>query len=145
MSAAIVIPENVRARLETARVARLATVSPRGAPHLVPVCFVFDGSVFYSGIDRTPKRTPARQLTRLTNIETTPQVALLVDEYNDDWEQLWYVMLRGPAALVTDPAEHQRAVAQLKTKYPQYAAGMLDEDAPVLRITPERLTNWGKL
>lgn len=139
------IPEKVRSKLESARVARLATVNPKGAPHLVPVCFVFDGSVFYSGIDRKPKRTGARQLARITNIETTPQVALLVDEYDDEWEQLWYVLVRGTAALVTEVAEHSLAVALLKAKYLQYAAGMLDEDALVLRITPEQISSWGKL
>lgn len=141
----MVIPENVRAKLEAARVARLATVSPSGAPHLVPICFVFDGSVFYSGIDRKPKSTAPRQLARLTNIETTPQVALLVDEYDDNWERLWYVLVRGSAALVTEEAEHTVAVARLKAKYPQYAAGMLDDDALILRIVPERVTSWGKL
>jgi len=141
----MVIEENVRRKLESARVARLATVSPKGAPHVIPVCFVFDGSVIYSAIDRKPKRTPSRQLVRLTNIETTPEVALLVDEYNDDWEQLWYVLIHGQAGLVTAEVEHDLAVTRLKAKYPQYVAGMLDVDAPVLRITPERITSWGKL
>jgi len=140
----MLIPEEVRGKLESARVARLATVDPNGAPHLIPVCFVFDGSVFYTGVDRKPKRA-GHQLARLTNIETTPKVALLVDEYCDDWERLWYVLVRGTAARVTSDAEHQRAVVRLKTKYPQYAAGMLDEGAPILRITPQRITSWGKL
>jgi len=139
------IPEKVRSKLESTRVARLATVSPKGAPHLVPVCFVFDGTVFYSGIDRKPKRKGARQLARLTNIETTPEVALLIDEYDDDWERLWYVLVRGTAALVTEVTEHNLAVTRLKAKYPQYAAGMLDEDALVLRITPGQISSWGKL
>ena len=139
------IPEKVRSKLESARVARLATVSPKGAPHLVPVCFVFDRSVFYSAIDRKPKRKSAHQLARLTNIETTPEVALLFDEYDDDWERLWYVLVRGTAALVTEVTEHNLAVTRLKAKYPQYAAGMLDEDALVLRITPEQISSWGKL
>jgi PPOX class probable F420-dependent enzyme len=139
------IPEKVRSKLESARVARLATVSPKGAPHLIPVCFVFDGLVFYSGIDRKPKRTGPHQLARITNIETTPEVALLVDEYDDDWERLWYVLVRGTGALVTEVTEHNLAVARLKAKYPQYAAGMLDEDAPVLRITPGHISSWGKL
>ena len=141
----MVIPEKERTRLDEARVARLATVSPQGTPHVVPVCFVFDGSLFYSAIDRKPKSTPPRQLARLKNIQTTPDVALLVDEYDENWAQLWYVLVRGIAALVTDPAEHKHAVTRLKAKYPQYAAEMLDQDAPILRITPGRITSWGKL
>jgi|SRR5580765_1720439 PPOX class probable F420-dependent enzyme len=141
----MVIAENVRSKLDAARVARLATVNPQGAPHVIPVCFVFNASVIYSAIDRKPKRIPPRQLARLTNIETTPEVALLVDEYNDDWERLWYVLVRGKAGLVTAEVEHDLAVTRLKAKYPQYSAGMLDADAPVLRITPERITSWGRL
>ena len=139
------ISEKVRFRLESARVARLATVDPQGAPHMIPVCFVFDGSVLYSGIDRKPKRTAPRHLARLANIEVTPKVAFLIDEYDEEWERLWYVLIRGSAALVTDDAEHEQAVTRLKAKYTQYAAGMLDGDAPVLRITPARITSWGQL
>jgi PPOX class probable F420-dependent enzyme len=141
----MVIEENIRRKLESARVARLATVSPEGAPHVIPVCFVFDGSVLYSAIDRKPKRAPLRKLARLTNIETNPQVALILDEYDDDWERLWYVLVRGKAELLTAEVEHELAVTRLKAKYAQYSAGMLDVDAPVLRITPERITSWGNL
>ena len=135
----------VRARLEAARVARLATVDSKNTPHIIPVCFVFDGSVLYSGIDRKPKRVAAQQLARLKNIQTTPEVAFLADEYDDDWDRLWYVLVRGKAALVTAEREHKRALARLKAKYPQYAAGLLDEDALIFRITPERVTSWGKV
>ncbi|HTT24283.1 MAG TPA: TIGR03668 family PPOX class F420-dependent oxidoreductase [Candidatus Sulfotelmatobacter sp.] len=140
------IPPAVRAKLEAARVARLATVDAENTPHLIPICFVFDGSVLYSGIDRKPKRVAAQQLTRLRNIEATPEVAFLIDEYDDDWDRLWYVLVRGKAALVTaKDAEHKLAMARLKAKYPKYEAGMLAEDALILRITPDRITSWGKL
>ncbi|HTS37932.1 MAG TPA: TIGR03668 family PPOX class F420-dependent oxidoreductase [Candidatus Solibacter sp.] len=136
--------DKVRAKLEEARVARLATVDANGAPHLVPACFVLDGSVLYSGIDRKPKRSRHR-LTRLANIETNAAVALLIDEYGEDWSRLWYVLVRGKASVVTEETEHSRAVARLKAKYAQYAAGMLDDDAVIVRITAERITSWGKL
>jgi hypothetical protein len=29
--------------------------------------------------------------------------------------------------------------------YPQYAAAMLPDDSPVIRITPERITSWGRI
>ena len=138
------ITDKVRGKVEEARVARLATVDAKGAPHLVPVCLVLDGSLIYSGIDRKPKRSQ-HQLARLTNIETNAAVALLVDEYAEDWSQLWYVLVRGKASLVTGEVERNRAVARLKAKYAQYAAGMLDDDAVIVRITPERITSWGKL
>ena len=140
-----VISSEIRAKLDAARVARLATLEAGRGPHLVPICFVYDGSVFYSAIDRKPKRAPPAQLARLKNIEQTPQVALLIDEYDEDWTRLWYVLVRGGAELVSDPAERKRALEQLRTKYPQYRSGMLTDDAPVIRITPERVISWGKI
>src|SRR5215467_12530684 len=132
-------------KLEAARVARLATLDPRRSPHLVPICFTYDGSFFYSAIDRKPKRVAPSRLARLKNIKRTPRVALLVDHYREDWKTLWYVLVRGDAMLVVDPAERRRALRRLKAKYPQYRSGMLPTDAPVLRITPLRMTAWGKI
>jgi PPOX class probable F420-dependent enzyme len=139
------ISPGVRAKLETARVARLATLDGERRPHAVPVCFTFDGSVFYSAIDRKPKRASPRRLARLKNIQETPQVALLVDQYDEDWTRLWYVLVRGEADLVSAAAEHKGAIQRLRAWYPQYDADMLADDAPVLRITPVRITAWGKI
>ena len=140
----LISPE-IRAKLETARVARLATLDAERRPHAVPICFACDGSVFYSAIDRKPKRVAPGRLARLKNIKKTPQVALLVDQYDEDWTRLWYVLVRGEAELVSTSAEHKRAIQRLRAKYPQYDADMLADDAPVLRITPVRITAWGKI
>lgn len=139
----LISPE-VRAKLEGARTARLATLSGERSPHIVPICFVYDGSLFYSAIDRKPKRVAANSMARLKNIAQTPQVALLVDHYEEDWRRLWYVLVRGEAELVSDSVERERAIQLLRAKYPQYDADMLANDAPVLRITPGRITAWGK-
>jgi PPOX class probable F420-dependent enzyme len=139
------IPTRLRAKLETARIARLATLDAERRPHAVPICFTFDGSVFYSAIDRKPKRVAPSRLARLKNIKETPHVALLVDQYDEDWTCLWYVLVRGEAELVSAAAEHRRAIQRLRAKYPQYDADMLADDAPVLRITPVRITAWGKI
>ena len=138
------ISPDTREKLEAARVARLATLDAERSPHLVPICFVCDGSLFYSAIDRKPKRVATNSLTRLKNIAQTPQVALLVDHYDEDWTRLWYVLVRGEAELVSDSAERERAIQLFRAKYPQYETDMLAGDAPVLRITPARITAWGK-
>ena len=57
----LISPET-RVKLEAARVARLATLDAERSPHLVPICFVCDGSLFYSAIDRKPKRVAANSL-----------------------------------------------------------------------------------
>ena len=116
-------------------------------PHIVPVCFVYDGKFFYTAIDQKPKRVAPARLARLRNIREAPRVALLIDEYDEDWTQLWYILIRGKAKLIPKSAhkEHARAIRKLRAKYPQYAQGMLADDAPVIRITPKRITSWGKI
>jgi nitroimidazol reductase NimA-like FMN-containing flavoprotein (pyridoxamine 5'-phosphate oxidase superfamily) len=47
----------MRRRLAEARVGRLATVTPAGAPHVVPCCFVLDGDRIVSAVDAGPKST----------------------------------------------------------------------------------------
>ena len=75
----------------------------------------------------------------------TPHVALLVDHYEEDWTLLWYVLVRGEAELVSIPAEQKRALRSLRAKYPQYRGEMLPEGAPLLRITPQKITAWGDI
>ncbi|MGB6944307.1 MAG: TIGR03668 family PPOX class F420-dependent oxidoreductase [Bryobacteraceae bacterium] len=137
----------IRKKLKQARVARLATLDAKGGPHIVPVCFVYDGKAFYTAIDRKPKRVSPERLARMRNIRAVSRVALLIDEYDDDWARLWYVLVRGKAKLIPNSAHPERASAirKLRAKYPQYAHGMLADDAPLIRVTPERVTCWGKI
>ena len=141
------ISATVLARLEQARLARLATLDPKGYPLVLPVCFVFDGSCFHTPVDRKPKRVSADRLGRLRNIRANPRVTLLIDEYREDWSQLWYVLVRGKAAQIPEEndEERSRALGLLKDKYPQYAAGLLPEDAPIIRVVPEHIHSWGRV
>lgn len=134
----------VQEKLRQARVARLGTVDADGSPHVVPICFAYDGRAFYTAVDRKPKRVPPEQLTRVRNIQARPQVALLVDKYTDDWKQLWYILVRGRASLLIASEEQAQARKMLRDKYRQYAEGMLSEDALLIRILPERIVSWGQ-
>jgi PPOX class probable F420-dependent enzyme len=137
----------VQKKLEEARVARLATVDVKSRPHIVPVCFAYDGKLLYTAIDQKPKRVPRERLARLQNIRATPRVAILIDQYDENWAQLWYILIRGKAKLIPQSAheERTRAIRHLRAKYPQYTEGMLGDDAPIIRITPSRITSWGKI
>ena len=120
-----------RRLVESARVARLATVDADGRPHLVPLCFVLIDDVVYSAVDEKPKR--GKQLRRLADLEATGRASLLVDEYHEDWSALWWVRLDGDGRVVADPAESARALAALTAKCPQYAER--PPRGPVLAIT----------
>ena len=128
----------MRLRVARARVGRLATVSADGQPHVVPVCFVLDGDLAYSAVDAKPKRSPS--LRRTSNIEATGTAALLVDEYSDDWERLWWVRGDARAHVLRDGAARQPALAALAAKYPQYQR--VPPPGPVLALEVWRWSAW---
>lgn len=108
----------MRRRVAEAPVARLATIDPNGRPHIVPVCFALDDETLYSAVDQKPKTST--RLARLEHIRAHPDVALLVDHYDDDWSRLWWVRVRGEARVVETGPEVVRAMTMLREKYPQY-------------------------
>ena len=125
------------------RVARLATADEDGIPHLVPVCYAFDGRCFYTPLDEKPKRVSGKKLRRVRNIEARHEASLLIDQYNDDWSQLGYVLVHGHAELLDPKNEvHAHAVKLLRMRYAQYRTMAL-EQYPVITITPDRVTSWG--
>ena len=86
----------MRARLATARVGELATVTEAGAPHIVPVCFALDGDTVVTAVDAKAEvdggSPPAG------NVRANPTAALLVHHYDDaDWSRLWWVRVGGSA------------------------------------------------
>ena len=124
-------------------VARLATVTPAGRPHIVPVTFVLDsrpgqGDWVYTAVDHKPKSTA--RLQRLRNIQAHPRVALLADHYADDWTQLWWVRADGEAAVLGAAAGAAGPLRLLAARYPQYA----DQPpaGPVIVVRVDRWTGW---
>jgi hypothetical protein len=68
----------------------------------------------------------------------------VVDDWDEDWTRLAWVLVRGSARVVSDPAAHAMAVGRLRARYPQYRAMVLDDPArnPVVRIDPTRVVLW---
>lgn len=134
---------SVAALIESARVARLATVDGRGRPHIVPVCFAVVNGCIYSPLDEKPKRVEDARLRRVRNIEAHPAVCFLVDRYSEDWSRLAWAQVRGEAAIV-QPGEdgHGAAVAALRGRYLQYRAMAIDR-RPLVRVQPRQIVSWG--
>jgi PPOX class probable F420-dependent enzyme len=109
-----------RARLAGARVAHLATVGADRRPHVVPCTFaLLDDATMVSAVDHKPKRTTA--LRRLANIAANPQVAVLADHYDDDWDRLWWARADGTARVVAPAAEPELRAAALRALTARYA------------------------
>ncbi|MBB5911412.1 PPOX class probable F420-dependent enzyme [Nocardia transvalensis] len=127
-------------RFRAARVARLATVSAAGQPHLVPVTFALapDEPVVVIAVDHKPKTTT--NLRRLRNIAADDRVCLLADEYDEDWTQLWWARLDGTARILTADADRALPIAWLTAKYPQYQD--VPPAGPVIRVHAATVSGW---
>ena len=134
----------IAAFLRSARVAHLATADREGQPHVIPICFAFDGAELYSPIDEKPKKRLPLLLKRIKNIRENPQVSVVVDRYDDDWSRLAYVLITGRAKVLVKGQRRHRAVLLLRRKYPQYRH-MAIYDRPMIQIRPARCKSWGAL
>ncbi len=112
-------------------------------PHLIPVCYATDGTTLYITVDAKPKRQDI-PLKRVRNILENPQAAFVVDRYDEDWRRLGWVMLRGPAEILDEGPEHDRAQALIRERYPQLRA-MHIAQLPVIALRIARATDWGEL
>ena len=131
--------------LAQAPVGHLATAAASGAPHVIPLCFTpslesSGGQVIYSALDQKPKRTALTRLRRVRNILENPQVALVVDHYEADWNRLWYLLITGRAELLLEGDERDDAIGLLRQKYPQYREMDIDGN-PVIKITLQRVVS----
>jgi PPOX class probable F420-dependent enzyme len=125
-------------RLAGAPVARMATVTPAGRPHVVPVVFVVEGRTLYWAVDRKPKRTA--RLQRLENIRANPVAEVVVDHYEEEWSGLWWVRAGGTARIVESGHERDRAMNLLAEAFPPYRRD--PPQGPVVAVELERISWW---
>lgn len=117
----------------------MATVSAGGVPHVVPVVFAVISDTVYTAVDDKPKST--RRLRRLANVDATGRASLLVDHYDDDWTQLWWVRVDGTAeVLPVETEESAHAIDALVAKYEQYRS--MRPPGPVIAVRGLRCRQW---
>ena len=105
------LPDAVKEFIAAARVCRIASVRPDGTPHVIPVCPAFGGeATVYVDI--------ASRGVSAAAFRANPEIAVLIDEYHDDWGKLQAVILRCRAEEVSGE-ELERVWALLREKYPQ--------------------------
>lgn len=124
----------------------LATADADGRPSVVPICYALiernDVFELVSVLDEKPKRVTDTALQRVRNIAARPEVAVVFDEYDDDWNRLAFVQVKGSATLVHPGSDgHTEAIAALRQKYPQYEAMAIDE-RPVIRVSDLTASAW---
>ena len=128
----------MRRRVSEARVGRLATTTADGRPHVVPCCFALRGTSLYTAIDTKPKSS--RRLQRVRNLEANPAAALIVDHYEEEWANLWWIRIDGIARILASGSEHAAALELLAAKYAQYERE--PPPGPVLAIDIRTWRAW---
>lgn len=83
--------------LKESRLARIATVSPTGQPHVVPIGFEFNDGFFYFGGYNITKSLKFR------NIQKNNKVGLTVDDLisANPWTPR-FIIIRGIAEIITE-------------------------------------------
>jgi PPOX class probable F420-dependent enzyme len=128
------LPEEALAILNEARRGVLVTIDSGDRPHAVPVCYVVRDGEIVTPIDAKPKNR--KRLGRRMNIEVNATATFLVDRWSEDWSHLGWVMARGSARV--EPVAP--AVAELRTRYPQY--GEVSPGTEAIVITPDDIAWW---
>ena len=140
---------HIKTKINKARVARLATVDLESMPHVIPVVFVHDNdhNCYFIPIDEKTKRVTPENLKRVKNIQENPNVALLIDEYNEDWTKLYFIMIRGKGSILGGKKlEHnemsliKKAHSLLNDKYNQYQKTSIGKY--VIMMIPQKVTVW---
>lgn len=122
--------------------ARIATVTPAGRPHVVPVWFEWDGALLWTSIDQRSKK--------YRNLLDNPSCAVTIDE---TWGGLRFrgVIFEGQVELITEPREW--TVATTRRIYTRYMGvegiaaktiqSMLNNGQhAVVKLTPDHVIVW---
>ena len=127
----------ILAFIRSQRVARLASVSPNGIPHNVPICPVVVSSKIYFA--------SAADARKVRNIQRNPRVAVAFDHYSENWKQLAGAMIIGTGVVSTQGAAFRRARQALYRKYRQYArvAPIAEGESIIVCVTPTASFSWG--
>lgn len=136
MARPVRIDPRVEPFLRHARVARMATTGADGVPHVVPVCPVLDRGRVYVATEGGSRK--------VRNLEADPRVAIVFDDYVEDWNALRQVMLRGRARLIRRGLRWNELRELFNAKFPQYPEmAPIGHGDVIVEIVPEEILTSG--
>jgi nitroimidazol reductase NimA-like FMN-containing flavoprotein (pyridoxamine 5'-phosphate oxidase superfamily) len=127
----------------------MATINQASrSPHVVPVCFAFDGEDIYT--------TLIQGCRRLKNIKEGSKTSVLIDTYEEEdntWKLLRGLLIYGSPKILTydeNREEFMHGWKLLLEKYPQYMQWANPDHTPkdsdkrrIMKFRPSRVTRWG--
>jgi PPOX class probable F420-dependent enzyme len=118
--------------LRTQDLARIATLSADGYPHIAAMWYAFDGKYVYIATDSTSKK--------IANIERNSRVAVLVD--NQDWHKPEGIMIQGTSeVLKKGDAGFEEGHNLIIVRFPDEKAYDSGKQR-ILRVTPKKTAHW---
>ncbi|MCS6908259.1 MAG: TIGR03618 family F420-dependent PPOX class oxidoreductase [Anaerolineales bacterium] len=135
-------PEKLRNFLARPLIARFATVTPQGKPHVVPVWYDWDGRYLWVTIDRRSQK--------YRNMVANPYCAVTIDE---TWGGLRFIgaIFEGSVELIDQPEDWAREfVRKVYTRYmgeeglcaPTIQRMINEGQHVVVKISPEKILTW---
>ena len=135
--------------LNNIRVARIATIDFKDKfPHIVPICFTFDGSKFYTSLRKGNKR--------YNNITKGSPISIVFDKYkekNGHWITLKGILIKVEVKLLNFhdyKEEFMEGWKLLIKKYPQYKKWTNSDLTPtdpklrcIMQMNPISIVSWG--
>ncbi len=119
--------------------ARIATVSKNGAPHVVPVWFLFKNGTIYIP-------TPLRTL-KARNVRTKPEVSIVIDQYEGRLAAKG-ILFKGIARVITDKESsklnylvHKKYMGGEKIKEKKWKEFMSEDDGTIV-VTSSKSSSW---
>ena len=141
----MMVDDTIRDFILRHSVGRLATTGRDGIPHVIPFCYALDAENIYFVVDQKPKRKTGKPLKRIRNMLENPVAAIVIDDYDNDWTRLAYVMITGGTSIVDSEDEYLRVLALLRERYPQYRDMQLTiSQNSMVRIAVDKIHAWGK-
>jgi general stress protein 26 len=123
--------------LKKQKIMHLATIDPRGKPHLVPVWYKKIGKKFYIGTNT--KTAKAKNITKNNKVCFCIDVGV--------WHPIDGMMTIGKAKLLREENRMKKIARQILLRYfkslkEKAAKQLLDQTDCVIEITPLKTTTW---
>jgi len=117
-------------------VGRVATISSNQELHVVPVCYVFDGTNIYFATDYGSKKA--------RNLKENRKASIIIDQYFEDWSKLKGILIQGETELLEKGSEFAKTRDLLHKKFPQYKEMPIKEgECLIVKIKPSSVSIWG--
>ncbi|MFB5597938.1 MAG: pyridoxamine 5'-phosphate oxidase family protein [Nitrosopumilaceae archaeon] len=124
--------------LKEQKILRLATIDPKGIPHIVPVWYLFSGKKFYVGTNTRTKK--------VKNVKKNNQVGFCVD-VGIRAPNIYGVMGQGKASLILDKSKVNETAKKILLRYfssleNPSAIELLENTNCVIEIVPQKFSVW---